>query len=188
MDRTRLSKQKSKLVPCGHKSSACQVACRAAQDGVHLLCGRAAVPHAQFVSVRFGLECKQAMTALVTGRQRSASLHKLHHPLPKVHSSRGNGQSVLLLFQNNCHVLDLSERRFHDLELPCWGLAADVVFCHVPSPAAMPSASKMITLKSFQELPAPHWSSYAWVTMTSNQDALRGKKEVCWRKGAQLLQ
>lgn len=40
----------------------------------------AAVPHAPFVSVRFGLECKWAVTALVTGRQGSAHTvpHHLH--------------------------------------------------------------------------------------------------------------
>lgn len=110
--RTQL-KQKSKSVPCGHKSSACWVAWSSVGCSSAPLwqasCSTCTVCICEvWLGVQTGNDsfgdrqvglCKSAWTVCIT-------------TCTKVHSSRDNGQSVLLLFQKSCHVLDLSERRF----------------------------------------------------------------------------
>lgn len=112
MHRTQL-KQKSKLVQCGHKSSPCWVAWSSVGWSSAPLWQTSCSTCTAFIcevwlGVQIGNDslgdrqvglCKSAQTVCIT-------------TCTKVHSSRDNGQSVLLLFHKSCRVLHLSERRF----------------------------------------------------------------------------
>lgn len=140
------------------------------------------------------------MTALVT---RQVGLCKSARTVcittcTKVHSSRDNGQSVLLLFHKSCRVLHLSERRFSwpAINMPGFGSRHCILSYFFSCSRALRQLNddpKIIPRAASSPLELLHLGHFKLLSLVSNgaashQEALRVKKEVCQGKVAQLWQ
>lgn len=190
MHRSQL-KQKSKLVPCGHKCSACQVAWSTVGGSSAPLwqgsCSTCTVCVCEECHWQWQLWWQAVCTTCIT-------------TCTKVHSSGDNGQSVLLLFQKSCHVLDLSERGFSwpGIAMPGFGsrhciLSYSFSCSHAFSqlnddPKIIPGASSTaLELLGWVTITCP----FKLLSLVSNGAAPHGealKMKVGQRKGAQLWQ